>query len=223
MASLLDMRASVIAGVTEGRPTNDFVLPDRLVDHYIFTYAAKDLYEQNRRKRGAVSIQPWMMTRFECMVPELSESVCLAGDSCKAQYGIDLPFSVLSLPDDIGIRAWIQNSMTRINYVAPGMISMNPHSRYPASYENPSFTRIGDRLLFWGGNRKFDSVKILVEAAVIGVIGESEYITCAGDMNVPIPSDLVAGVEEKVIARILHKLSTEKEDLVDDGTDNTIK
>lgn len=217
------MRASVIAGVTEGRPTNDFVLPDSLVDHYVFTYAAEDLHEQNRRKRGAVAIQPWMMTRLECVVPELSEPVCLAGNSCKANYGFDLPFDVLSLPDDIGIRAWIQNSMTRINYVAPGLISLNAHSRYPASYENPSFTRIGDRLLFWGGNRKFDKVKILIEAAIIGVIGDSAYITCGDDVNVPIPSDLIAGVEEKAIARILHKLSTDKEDLVEDGTDNTTR
>lgn len=216
MANLKQMRASVIAAVTEARPTIEFPVPDKLVDHIIFGSANTVLAEKWRRQRGVVSVESWMLTRFECVPPALSTPKCLA-PSCAAEYGIELPFLVLSLSDDAGIRATIAESGIRINRVAPGLVALNQHGRYPATYEHPCFTRIGQHLYFWGGNRQFDKLNITLEAAVIGITGATAYIDPYDtDIVVPIPSDIVRPAEDLAIARIMNMLDG-KVDLVEDG------
>ncbi|MGH0051768.1 MAG: hypothetical protein ACQ5SW_00060, partial [Sphaerochaetaceae bacterium] len=219
MAELRNIRSSIIAKVTEFRPTQDFPIPDALIDHMIFHKASELKYTDTQRKRGNEGVEPGEITRFTCLVASLETSECIPTTNCNSSYVLDLPFTPQSLPDGGGIvGVYIQNSMITIdrysgnNFNDLGVGDIRPR------YETPGYFLIGRRMYFVGGDRDFAECHILIDAAVEGIDPSGLTDSCtAQTINVPIPGYLVPDLEKQVVNEILNESKTDEEDSVPDG------
>ena len=214
MARVKEIRASVIAACTEARPTADFPIPDRMVDYIIFSTAG-DIIERTRR--GAIRVEPWMLTRFDCLEVSQMQSECLGGcDCCETRFFIDLPFQVMELEDDQGIsNVFLSPMMVPLRPIQPGLLSMQEFADYPPSYKSPAYTRIGNRLYLMGGDRDFSACKLLIDAAVSAI---DDYSRCDDEsIVVPVKPGYRMTLIEMATEKCLKMLSQGIGDMTEDG------
>lgn len=216
MAKLKNMRAAVLAGITEARPTVDFPITDRLLDYYIFNAAGKVLAERSRDKRRSISPQEWMITRFECITSQLYEPACLdAASNCFAQYYIDLPFTPMELDGGGAItQVYIKDYRIGLNYISPLRLSGMDQMENPPSYANPAYTLVGGRLYMFGGDRDFSKCKVSIDGVVFGLV---EGADCEEDANVPVPEAGRGLVVDRAIEDMIKMLRLGIEDTVEEG------
>lgn len=220
MPSLKKVRSSIIAQVSEFVPTTDFPIPDALIDYWIFEQAAAVKREDARIRRGTEFVNAGEITRFECQTVKLAESECIEGTPCNSQYVIDLTVYPQDLDNDLALAgAFIQKKMVRIQYYGYNDLMNIEHLDAGPSYSRPGYTRIGNRLYFFGGDRDFTKCPILLDMVVGGLSenGTDSNMNCPGEIMVPIQQYLLGRVEENVAKRILQETKTEEEDKVKDG------
>lgn len=170
MARLIDIRSAVIAACSEARPSMDFPIPDKLVDFTIFSIASQLTQDYLDAKGGSARVEPWMLTRWECLAIELANPECLSGE-CNSYYKLDLPFTPMESILDMGIQGvYLQKNFINISWHQPDLLHLQYDSDFPPSYSRPGFTRVGQTLYFFGGDRDFTKCPILIDAAVGGIL-----------------------------------------------------
>lgn len=220
MTKLNEVRASIISQVSEFVPTTDFQIPDALIDFWIFQECAAVKREEGRIRRGTEFVNPGEITRFECQTVKLSESECIEGTACNSQYVLDLTAFPQDLDSDLGlVGAYIQKNMVRLKYYSYNDLLGIEYSDTKPSYSRPGYSRIGNRLYFFGGDRDFTKCPVLLDMVVGGLSenGTDSNMNCPGDIKVPIQQYLLSKVEEIIVKRILQETKIEEEDKVKDG------
>lgn len=218
---LADARASIIGKCTEFQPTADFPVPDGLVNHMIFNHVDAIIKQDAALRRSFAQVEPWMLTKFECLSVELEEEKCIA-EKCNSSYKLDLTFDPMPFPDDQGIHnVFFEKGMLRIRPMAPGRSGIMQYMDNGPSHARPHYTRIGKTLYFLGGHRDFRLSKIMIFAVVSGIpkTGLGTSISCSEDITVPIPHGYRAELEDRVVQDILRGLNMGNTDTVEDGVE----
>ena len=220
MARLIDMRVAVIARCSEFRPNQDFPIPDGLVDYEIFNAAGEVLHEYTTRKRTAIKVQPWMYTRFDCLVPKKDESECIIGSNCYTSYVLDMPFRPMEIEGAIG-SVILQKSAKHLNYIPIQRISWLNYQEFSDFEKHPAFTIDGNKMYFIGRGKArefpFHKTQIAIHGVVGTIVPDAATGCIDGNTNVPVPDGLRGKVIDMAVRKLMQGVMTDTADQIDDG------
>ncbi len=201
--------------LTRGKPSDDLEIGREQIDYWISIERDRIVRDYlERYKRDSGELDPFYITRTECLDVSLYNINCPYGD-CPKEITATIPFDVLSLSGDDGIETVRLNNGRNVARVDLNDLEIIDAMRFSKpSINNPVYYRNGRQLYFRGLPEKFIRKGKITIFAVKSIEGE----TILDTDEFPISEDLIPTLTDDVLERGLRELTAQFEDLHNDGT-----
>lgn len=204
MATRKQLRSDLILRWTQGRPSDDFPIPDKQIDFWLDRVRAS-LIQQELDSNNTIDLNSYL-TFLPCQDIEEYSTDCSDCD----KYRVSIP-EVINSKRDIGVYSVETESGDTIKRVRPNEVKRFKALRWGGiDVSQPSYYRVGNYLYIVGGLQTFLSngkVNLyLVLSDTSSISDEEEY---------PIGADLLPILLDSIEQKGLMELGTIKDDLND--------